>query len=298
MQRILEANWQDHLLSSILRGQFMMSRDLALGTYHRQFSSILNSENLYRDNLQYLESIPVKAYDGDEEYVAENLKEKESQVIVLPVKGAMLKYGTWWSYGMDEIAHYIKHFASKDNVSAIVLDIDSGGGAVNAIPPLLEAISFVKALNKPIVAHCDSACSAAYWTAAACDHIFANNTVSSIFGSIGTMLSYLDIIPYYEKEGAKYHEVYSDHSSDKNSASQKLREGEYDQIKEEMLNPMAIQFQNAVKSARPNLKLDTPGILTGATYPGQKAIDIGLVDKIGTLKDAINYASAQAWARN
>jgi len=102
----------------------------------------------------------------------------------------------------------------------------------------------------------------------------------------------------YEKEGAKYHEVYSDHSSDKNSASQKLREGEYDQIKEEMLNPMAIQFQNAVKSARPNLKLDTPGILTGATYPGQKAIDIGLVDKIGTLKDAINYASAQAWARN
>lgn len=274
----------------------MMSPDIALGM-KSQVSSILNSENLYQNNLQYLASLPIMAYDGDEEQNAEEITDEGAKVIVLPVKGTMLKYGTWCTYGMDEIAYYIKHFAAKENVSAIVLDIDSGGGAVNAVPPLLEAISFAKAMGKPVIAHADTACSAAYWTASACDHIFANNDVASTFGSIGVMISYLDVVPYYEKEGAKYHEVYADQSGDKNLTFQKFLKGEYDQIKAEMLNPMAIQFQNAVKSTRPNLKADTSGILSGATFGGQKSIDIGLADKIGTLQEAINYASAQAWAR-
>lgn len=296
MQRRLEANWQHHLLSAILRGHFMMSPDIAIG-FKAQVNSILESENLYQNTLQVLDNIPVMAYDGDDEHDAEDISEDGGRVVVLPVKGTMLKYGTLCTYGMDEIAYYTKYFASKENVSAIVLDIDSGGGAVNAVPPMLEAITFTKAMGKPIIAHCDAACSAAYWTASACDHIFANNNVSSTFGSIGVMISYLDVLPYYVKEGAKHHEVYADQSGDKNLAFQKFLKGEYDQIKEEMLNPMAIQFQNAVKSARPNLKADTPGILSGATYSGQKSVDIGLADKIGTLQDAINFASAQAWAR-
>lgn len=297
MQRRIEANWQHHLLSSILRGQFMISPDIAVGL-KSQVSSILNSENLYQNNLQHLQSIPVMAYDGDEEQNAEDITDEGAKVIVLPVKGTMLKHGTWCTYGMDEIAYYLKHFAAKENVSAIVLDIDSGGGAVNSIPPMLEAIAFAKALGKPVIAHADAACSAAYWTASACDHIFSNNDVASIFGSIGVMISYLDVLPYYEKEGAKYHEVYADQSADKNLAFQKFLKGEYDQIKAEMLNPMAVKFQNAVKTSRPNLKGDTPGILSGATFGGQQSVDIGLVDKIGTLQDAINYASAQAWARS
>lgn len=299
MQRRLEANWQHHLLSAILRGQFMMSPDMALG-FKSQVNSLLNSENLYNNNLQVLENIPVMAYDGanDQGQDAQDLGEDGGKVIVLPVKGAMLKYGTMCTYGMDEIAHYTKHFAAKENVSAIVLDIDSGGGATNAVPPMEEAVSFVKALGKPIIAHCDAACSAAYWVASACDHIFVNNNVSSIFGSVGVMLSYLDLVPYYEKEGAKYHEIYATPSGDKNLAFQKLLKGEYDQIRSEMMNPMAIQFQNTIKSNRSNLKLDTPGILSGGTFNGQKSIDIGLTDQFGPLQDAINYASAQVWARS
>ena len=297
MQRRLEANWQHHLLSAILRGQFMIAPDLALGM-GAQVASILQSSELYNNDFHSLSNIEVMAYEDGEEHDAEDLGEEGDKVIVLPVKGTMLKYGTLCSYGMNEIAFYIKHFAAKENVSAIVLDIDSGGGAVNAVPPLLEAISFVKSLGKPIVAHCDMACSAAYWTASACDQIFSNNNVSSLFGSIGVMLSFLDMIPHYEAKGAKFHEVYADQSSDKNQAFQKLLKGEYDQIRQEMLNPMAIQFQDAVKSNRAGkLISDTAGILSGATYSGGKSVEIGLADRVGTLKDAINYASANAWAR-
>lgn len=299
MQRRIEANWQHHLISAILKGQFMISPEFAVGL-GPQLEGILKSTGIYENNFQLLERIDVMAYDEDGgEHDAEDIGEEGSKVIVLPVKGTMLKYGTLCSYGMVEIAHYIKHFASKENVSAIVLDIDSGGGAVNAVPPILEAIQFVKAMGKPIVAHCDAACSAAYWTASACDHIFSNNDVSSVFGSIGVMLSFLDMVPFYEKQGARFHEVYSNHSADKNLAFQNLLKGEYDQIKKEMLDPMAIKFQDSVRSNRESvIKLDTPGILSGATYHGQDSVSHGLADQIGTLAAAIDYASVQSWKKN
>lgn len=296
MQRKIEANWQHHLIDAILRGQFMLRPELAMGM-GPQIQGIVNSNNVFQNNFQTLDNISIMAYEDDEEHDAEDIGDEGSKVIVLPVKGTMLKYGTLCTYGMVEIASYIKYFASKENVSAIVLDIDSGGGAVNAVPPLLDAIQFVKSLGKPIIAHCDAACSAAYWVASACDHIYCNNDVSSIFGSIGVMLSFLDMIPYYEKQGAKFHEIYADQSGDKNLAFQKVMKGDYAQIREEMLNPMALKFQNAVKANRENaLVLDTPGILSGATYAGEQSVRIGLADKIGTLKDAIDYASVQSWA--
>lgn len=297
MQRKIAANWQHHLLSAIIKGHFMISPDLAMGL-GSQIDSILNSSRLYSKELMALENINIMAYEDDEEHDADEIGNEGAKVIVLPVKGTMLKYGTLCTYGMDEIAYYTKHFAAKENVSALVLDVDSGGGAINAVPPMLEAIDFVKSIGKPIVAHCDAACSAAYWTASACDYIFANNDVSSVFGSIGVMLSFIDMVPYYEAMGAKFHEVYAQQSTEKNLAFQNLLKGEYDQIKEEMLNPLAIKFQNAVKMNRPKLNLEIPGILSGSTYQGSKSVEAGLADRIGTLTDAINYASVMAWEKS
>lgn len=298
MQRRTQANWQQHLMSAILRGTFFMSTEIALGM-RQQVADLINKSDIYTNNIQRLDAIDIKAYDGDRESEADETIQEESRVIVLPIKGTMLKYGTLCSYGMDEIAYYTKYFAAREDTSAIVLDIDTGGGATNSVPPMLEAIEFVKSNNKPVVAHVDYACSAGQWVAAACDQIFLDNKQVSTVGSIGVMISMLDMIPYYEEKGAKYHEVYADQSGDKNLAFQKFLKGEYDQIKEEMLNPLAVQFQTAIKESRGSkLKLDTPGLLTGATFTGQKAIDVGLADQFGTLQHAINYAAAQAWANS
>lgn len=298
MQRRLSGNWQQNLLSTVLRGSFMIEPEVAIGM-QSQVRELFAKGDIYGKNLQELNSIDIKSYSGDTESEADQSVQEESRVIVLPVKGTMLKYGTLCSYGMEEIAYYTKYFASKEDVSAIVLDIDTGGGAVNAVPPMLEAISYVKAKGKPIVAHVDACYSAGMWTASACDQIFLDNQTVSGCGSVGVMLSFMDMIPYYQELGAKYHEIYADQSPDKNLAFQSVREGKYDQIKQEMLNPLAIQFQNAVKSNRGDiLKLDTPGLLTGAVFTGQKAIDVGLADRIGTLQDTINYAAAQAYARS
>lgn len=276
----------------------MISPDIAIGL-GPQVHDLLQRGTLYTNDIQKLETIDIRAYSSDGDEITDSDKKEEGRVIVLPIKGTMLKHGTWCAYGMEEIADYTKYYASQEDVSGIVLDIDSGGGSVNAVPPLLEAIDFTRAQGKPIVAHCDTACSAAYWTASATDQIFANNNISSLFGSIGVMISFIDMIPYYEKQGAKYHEVYADQSGDKNLAFQEFMKGNYEQIKKEMLNPMAIQFQNAVKSNRADkLKSDEKGLLTGATFTADQSIDNGLIDQIGTLSHAINYVQVNAWASN
>lgn len=297
MQRRLTANWQQHLSAAILRGTFYLNPDIAIGM-RPQVEQLLTKGDLYRNDIIALERIDILAYSGDDEMEDAGEISEEAKVVVLPIKGTMLKYGTLCTYGMDEIAYYIKHFASREDVGAIVLDIDTGGGATNSVPPILEAINFVRSQGKPIIAHVDYACSAGQWVSAACDHTFIDNAQSTM-GSIGVMISMLDVIPYYESIGAKYHEVYAEQSGDKNQAFQKFLKGEYDQIKQEMLNPLAIQFQEAIKSFRgTKLSMDTPGLLTGATFMGQKAIDAGLADQFGTLTQAINYAAAQAWANS
>ncbi len=298
MQRKLAGNWQFHLLSTILKGHFMISPTEAQGLLS-QAKGIIANNGVFSNQIQELKHIDIRAFSaGSDEEVTAEVDTEQKRVVVLPVKGVMLKYGTMCTYGMDEIAHYVRHFAAKENVSGIVLDIDTGGGACNAVPPLLDAINYTKSLNKPIVSAIDSAYSAGYWTAAATDRIFLDNDTVSGTGSIGVMISYLDPIPYYEKEGAKYHEVYADQSPDKNKPFQEFLKGEYDLIRKEMLNPLADKFHTAVKAGRPNLKYEAQGVLTGATFDAEQSIALGLADQLGGLKAAIDYVNIQYWTNH
>lgn len=312
MKRTLPENWQTKLINTILRGQFLLSPESAMGL-RAQVQALLNRDTLYSTHFPALDTIVVQSYTADGNRIphpasrtphpesrnsdSRDSQPEEKKVIVLPVKGTMLKYGTMCSYGMDEIADATRYYAAQKDVAGIVLDIDTGGGSVNSVPPLLEAIASTRSQGKAIVAHCDAACSAGYWTASATDRIFANNTISSVFGSVGVMTSYLDMVPYYEKEGAKYHEVYSSHSADKNSTFQKFLKGEYQTFIEVELDPIAIQFQEAVKSGRSGkINTEAKGVLTGATFNADKSLELGLIDQIGGLSQAINYVHAQAWA--
>ena len=106
-------------MSAILRGTFFMAPEIAIGM-RQQVADLINKSDIYTSNIQRLDSIDVKSYSGDSESDADESIQEESRVIVLPVKGTMLKYGTLCSYGMDEISYYTKHFAAREDVSAIV----------------------------------------------------------------------------------------------------------------------------------------------------------------------------------
>ncbi len=212
----------------------------------------------------------------------------KGSIAIIPIGGTMLKYGTYCSYGTEEIAAEITKAANHRNIDAIILDIDSGGGAVDAIAPLVDAI---ERCNKPVVASCDLCASAAYWTATACDRIVANNNISAEFGSIGVMMSFQDAEPYYKEMGVINHTIYSNHSADKNESFELAKKGEYDKIKSEMLDPLAIKFQTQVKAARgEKLNTEIPGIISGKMFGPEDSKAYGLIDEIGNIDTAVQIA--------
>lgn len=214
----------------------------------------------------------------------------EGSIAIIPLEGTMMKYDTRCSYGTASIAGLLREAVNSDKIDGILLDIDSGGGAVDAIAPLLDAIDYAHAKLKPVVAFCDLCASAAYYVAAACDAIMAGNSISSEFGSIGVMMSFMDYSKYYADLGIKEHTIYSSLSDYKNAPFEAARKGEYDLIRAEELDPLALGFQQHVKSHRAGLKTDEKGILNGRMFYAQRAVEVGLADSIGDLGAALALA--------
>ena len=116
--------------------------------------------------------------------------------------------------------------------------------------------------------------------------IVANNTISAEFGSIGVMMQFPDYAKYYEERGIKIHTIYSNLSTYKNAPFEAARKGEYTSIKEEQLDPLARQFQEAVKAHRQQLDQKIDGILAGRMFYAKDALKHGLIDQIGTEQEA------------
>lgn len=215
----------------------------------------------------------------------------QDSTAIIQLHGSMLKYGNYCTYGCTEVADMIRSAANSSNISAVVLDIDSGGGAVDAIAPMVDAIRYAQSKDKPVVACCDLCASAAYYVACHCDEIIANNTISSEFGSIGVMMSFMDYAKYYEANGVKQHTIYSNLSTYKNASFEAAKKGDYEKLKNEELDPLARQFQDTVKCQRGNkLNLEIEGIIAGRMFYAAEAKKNGLIDSIGNRDYAIKRA--------
>lgn len=209
-------------------------------------------------------------------------------IALIRIAGTLTKYPSWATVGTIGLASTINELALDKRVGVLVLDIDSGGGAVNAVPVLVSALRNFKAQGKPILAHCDMCASAAYWIASQCDKVFADNTLSRV-GSIGAMCEYWDDRGIFEKDGGKVHIVYAVESPDKNEDFRKMLNGDYESI-QATLSTIVEVFHSDIKAARPTLKADADGVMTGRTFYATDAKAVGLIDSICTLDETIKIA--------
>lgn len=276
-----------HLYSAILRGKwFIRLQDVEAGGLILQ--QILDGP-ISKTSQKLSDREPLKIQMAEMASSKNQSELPENAVAIIPLHGTMLKYGTYCEYGTVEIADLIREAADNPKVAGIVLDIDSGGGAVDAIAPILDALEYNRSLGKSSVAFCDLAASAAYYAALGCDEIIANNSISAEFGSIGVMMSFPDYAKYYENAGIKVHTIYSNLSDYKNAPFEAAKKGEYDKIKAEELDPLARKFQNAVKDKRGDkLKHDTEGLLSGRMFYQDDALAVGLIDHVGNLDFAVS----------
>lgn len=278
------------LYSAILRGKwFVALRDVE--THQIVIDNLLNKSADSIDQTKLSDRQPIEILCTTELGMASSKNFSDApagSIAVIPLRGSMLKYGTYCSYGTTEIADMVNEAAESSKITGIVLDIDSGGGSVDAIAPMVQAIKNAQSKGKPVVACCDLCASAAYYVACYCDEIMAANSISSEIGSIGVMMSFMDYAKYYEKEGVTQHTIYSTLSTYKNGPFESAKKGEYDQIKAEELDPLARKFQEAVKHQRGG-RLDqaVEGIIAGRMFFADDAKKNGLIDSVGTLETAV-----------
>jgi protease-4 len=207
-------------------------------------------------------------------------------IAIIKLKGTMLKEDTLCSYGTISIANALTDAANNKDVIGIIIDADTGGGAVNSVPPLMDAILAARK-TKPVVCLADTLASAGIWAMAACDEIWASNTISSMFGSIGVMYSYTNISKYLELQGIVETNIYPDESDQKNYPFEELLKGNTEPLKQEMLSPVARKFQSDIKKNIKSLDASVPGILNGKMFFAQDALKYGMIQGIGTMEDVV-----------
>lgn len=273
------------ILMDLARGQWLMSlegRDAYMPIVHQ----ILTGQAIQAETKSSLFSM--RDENGKMVLASENgmYNTPAKSVAVIEMIGPVTKYSGMCNHGADAVLKALQFAENNPNVIGSVLIQDCPGGAVSAIGPFLE---FAKTKTKPIISLVDTCASLAYWASCAVsDHIMADNDVSACIGSIGVVMTLMDDSKYLEEKGMKIHEIYPAESEHKNLAFQLAKKGEYDMIKAEMLSPLAIKFQNAVRAARPNL-VEEIGVLTGKTFSADKALELGMIDSIGSLSKAMEW---------
>ncbi|XP_065198923.1 protease 4-like, partial [Sycon ciliatum] len=178
-------------------------------------------------------------------------------------------------------------------VKAIVLEIDSGGGSVDGTEELAGVVANA---DKPVIVWGDGLiASAAYWVASQADYIMMSSATTSEVGSIGVYSIYANYSGYLEKEGVDMRILRSTGSSDK-VALNPIEEPSQEAIDVEVAQMDVIlgTFTKAVRGARAekltNAQNQDIDVFTGKVFNASEGIELGLVDSIGTLDDAIFLA--------
>ncbi len=185
--------------------------------------------------------------------------------------------------------------AAKDHrVKAVVLRINSPGGTVTASDTLYQEIKrFRQETGKPVIAFFqDVAASGAYYLACAADDIIAQRT--AITGSIGVIMQMVDLSGTMSKLGITADAIKSGPLKDAGSPLRGMRPEERATF-QSIVDALYRQFLDVVSAGRPKLTKDNIRKLAdGRIYAAEQALEAGLVDRIGTLKDAIEAAKDRA----
>lgn len=182
--------------------------------------------------------------------------------------------------------------AGDDSVKAVVMRVDSPGGSALASEIILDASRRVAAKKPLIVSMGNVAGSGGYYVTCGAETIFADS--GTITASIGVIAGKIVTTGMWEKLGFNWHGVQRGKMAAMMSNAAPFSDPERAKLRHYMDTVYDI-FKKHVTTARGDkLKKPIDDIAGGRVYTGAQALDLGLIDKIGGLEDAIKFAAQRA----
>ncbi|MFN5149884.1 MAG: signal peptide peptidase SppA [Flavobacteriia bacterium] len=216
-------------------------------------------------------------------------KNDRPNIAVILAEGAVSKDGD--ELTSKEICKLFQDVRKNKTIKTVVFRINSPGGSALASDEIWREVQLTNKTKKVIVSMGDVAASGGYYIAAPAAAIFAEPT--TITGSIGVF----GMIPYtgkmlenklgisFDRAGTNRHSIMT--------TNRKLDAEEYGIIQEEV-DAIYEQFLTRVAEGRGMTTEKVNVLARGRVWTGRDALKIGLVDKLGGINDAIDYAAKKA----
>ena len=219
---------------------------------------------------------------------SEDLLKKDQQIAVLYASGAIYNGEGYQEIYADNFVKEIKKLTENDKIKAVVLRINSPGGSANASDEILFELQQLKKKKPIIVSFGDYAASGGYYIAMAADKIYSEpNTLTGSIGVFG-------MIPYFKeianKNGFTAIPVTTNANSNMYSPINGVTPGGV-AILTKSVEQTYKRFVHFVTENRKKSFEQIDEIGGGRVWSGTRAKQIGLVDELGSLQDAINYAA-------
>lgn len=208
------------------------------------------------------------------------------RVAVIRVEGTIIE--------PDGVVQKIQRAKEDSSVKALVLRVDSPGGSVGASQEIYRALEDFKSTGKPLVVSMGNvAASGAYYISAPADIIFANP--GTITGSIGVIVQHTDIKELLEKLGIKTTAIKTGRFKDTLSPFRELTPEEKEYLQKTIEDAYEQFLQAILKYRSRKISEDRlRQVADGRVFTGRMAKELGLVDELGNLQDAINKARQMA----
>ena len=194
--------------------------------------------------------------------------------------------------GTDQVIKQLHEARDDSSVKAVVLRINSPGGSAAASQEVGEEIKKLRAKGKVVVTSmADVAASGGYWLAACTDKIYANSTTMT--GSIGVYVPYANWEELYKKVGIYQEKIKSGAHKDILSPERPMTNEER-AIIQVMVDDIYNQFVAVVVEGRKMDEMQVRKLADGRIFTGNQAKQLGLVDELGNMYDAIDGAATLA----
>lgn len=269
-QLILDANLIDGAVSrltlkSILEGKFGLSED----------KKDINAIGMY-------------SYLKGSVFERTHLNDKNIGLIV--ASGTILDgHQPEGSIGGDSLSRLIKKARNDDSLKALVIRVDSGGGSAFASEVIREEIAATKASGMPVYISMGSvAASGGYWISTPATEIWA--TPTSLTGSIGVFGIIPNLTQSLEHIGISSDGIGTSPIADIQRIDRPMSE-QSRAIIQSSVDHIYQRFIQLVADARESTPEEIHGIAQGRVWSGETAMEIGLVDKLGSLEDVFRSAA-------